>query len=185
MSKRVAFYCRVSTSEQTTEPQIHALRAYAEARGLKIAAEYVDHGVSGAKDSRPALNRLQSDGRRRTFDVLAVTKLDRLARSVHHLTSLARELEALGIDLVVLDQSIDTSTPSGRFLFHTLAAVAELERDLIKERTAAGVAAARRRGAQFGRPRTLSPETVERVQRLREAGQSFRYIAQLIGTSTT
>src|SRR6516164_8487697 len=108
--RRIALYARVSTTDQHTEPQLHALRAYAEARGLEIAAEYPDHGVSGAKDRRPALDRLLADARRRRFDVLGCTKLDRLARSVHPLTTLGRELEALGIDLVVLDQSIDTST---------------------------------------------------------------------------
>jgi DNA invertase Pin-like site-specific DNA recombinase len=150
--RRVAIYARVSTSEQTVEPQLFALRQYTEARGLEIAAEYVDHGVSGAKDRRPALDRLLADARRRRFDVLACTKLDRLARSVHHLTSLGRELEALGIDLVVLDQAIDTSTPSGRLLFHVLGSIAEFERDLIRERTAAGMRAAKRRGARIGRP---------------------------------
>jgi DNA invertase Pin-like site-specific DNA recombinase len=112
----------------------------------------VDHGVSGARDRRPGLDRLLTDARRRRFDVLACTKLDRLARSVHHLTSLGRELEALGIDLVVLDQSIDTSTPAGRLLFHVLGSIAEFERDLIRERTAAGMRAAKRRGARIGRP---------------------------------
>ncbi len=89
---------------------------------------------------------------RREFDEVACVKLDRLARSVRHLTMLAAEFEALGIDLVVIDQQIDTSTPSGRFLFNTLGAVAELERDLIRERVAAGIKSARTRGIRFGRP---------------------------------
>src|SRR5215472_15063781 len=159
MSRRFAIYARVSTADQHTEPQLHALRTYADARGLEIAAEYVDHGISGAKDRRPAMDRLLADARRRRFDVLACTKLDRLARSVHHLTSLGRELEALGIDLVVLDQAIDTSTPSGRLLFHVLGSIAEFERDLIRERTSAGMRAAKRRGARIGRPGV----TVDRV----------------------
>jgi hypothetical protein len=111
---RVAFYARVSTTEQTPEPQLFAVRQYAAARGLEVSQEYVDEGVSGAKDRRPALDRLLADARRRHFDVLAVTKLDRLARSVRHLTALAAELEALGVDLIVLDQSIDTNTPASR-----------------------------------------------------------------------
>ena len=144
MPCRVALYGRVSTTDQHPEIQIHALRSYAAARGLVVVGEHVDHGVSGAKDRRPALDRLLADARRRRFDVLAVTKLDRLARSVHHLTSLGREFEALGIDLVVLDQAIDTSTPAGRLLFHVLGSIAEFERDLIRERTSAGMKAARR-----------------------------------------
>jgi DNA invertase Pin-like site-specific DNA recombinase len=181
MTRRVALYARVSTAAQHVEPQLHALRAYTEARGLENAAEYVDHGVSGAKDRRPALDRLLSDARRRRFDVLACTKLDRLARSVHHLTALARELEALKIDLVVLDQAIDTSTPAGRLLFHVLGSIAEFERDLIRERTAAGMRAARRRGARIGRPEA-SIDRVELVQGLR-AGESVSALSRRFGVA--
>jgi DNA invertase Pin-like site-specific DNA recombinase len=179
--RRIALYARVSTQEQHTEPQLHALRAYAEARGLEIAGEYVDHGVSGAKDRRPALDRLLADARRRRFDVLACTKLDRLARSVHHLTSLGRELEALGIDLVVLDQAIDTSTPAGRLLFHVLGSIAEFERDLIQERTAAGMRAARRRGARIGRPEA-AVDRIALVQGVR-SGASVSELARRLGVS--
>jgi DNA invertase Pin-like site-specific DNA recombinase len=148
-----------------------------------VAGKYVDHGVSGAKTRRPALDRLVADARLRRFDAVAVVKLDRLARSVHHLTNLAREWEVLGIHLVVLDQSIDTSTASGRLLFHTLAAVAEFERDLIRERVTAGLRSARRRGAAIGRPRKLDAGQVQRVSRLRAGGRSYREIAALLGVS--
>jgi DNA invertase Pin-like site-specific DNA recombinase len=180
---RLALYARVSTTDQRSEIQLHALHVYAEARGLAVAETYVDHGVSGAKDRRPALDRLLADARHRRFGVLAVTKLDRLARSVHHLTTLGKELEALGVDLVVLDQAIDTSTPSGRLLFHVLGSIAEFERDLIRERTSAGVAAARRRGTRFGRPKALAPEALDRLGRLIRAGRSHRYVATLLGVS--
>jgi DNA invertase Pin-like site-specific DNA recombinase len=179
MPRRVAFYARVSTSEQHIEPQLHALGRYAEARGIELAGEYVDHGVSGARDRRPGLDRLLTDARRRRFDVLACTKLDRLARSVHHLTSLGRELEALGIDLVVLDQSIDTSTPAGRLLFHVLGSIAEFERDLIRERTAAGMRAAKRRGARIGRPEA-AVDRLALVQGIR-AGVSVSALARRLG----
>jgi len=153
-----------------------------EARGLEVAGEYVDHGVSGAKDRRPALDRLLADARhRRRFDVLACTKLDRLARSVHHLTSLGRELEALGIDLVVLDQSIDTSTPAGRLLFHVLGLIAEFERDLIRERTAAGMRAAKRRGSRLGRP-VVTVDRVALGQGVR-AGASVSALARDLGVA--
>jgi len=178
---RLALYCRVSTIEQHVEPQLHALRSYAEARGLEVAGEYLDEGISGAKDRRPALDRLLADARRRVFDVIACVKLDRLARSVHHPTSLAREFQALGIDLVVLDQAIDTSTPAGRLLFHVLGSIAEFERDLIRERTVAGMTSAKRRGARIGRPRTtLSKSQVAEAAR---AGNSLAAIARLLGTS--
>jgi resolvase-like protein len=110
------------------------LAPHSAARGWS-ALEFVDHGVSGAKASRPALDALLAAARSRKVDILACTKLDRLARSTHHLVTLGKELEALGVDLVVLDQTIDTTTPSGRLLFHVLAAIAEFERDLIRERT--------------------------------------------------
>jgi DNA invertase Pin-like site-specific DNA recombinase len=179
----IAVYARVSTSEQTVEPQLFALRAYASARGFEVVEEYADAGVSGARDRRPALDRLVADARRRRFDVLAVTKLDRLARSVRHLTTLAAELEALGVGLVVLDQSIDTGTPSGRLLFNVLGSIAEFERDLIRERVLTGIAAARRRGQRFGRPDALTPEARDRLARLAAAGRSTREIAAILGAS--
>src|SRR5438445_13416154 len=150
-SRRAALYARVSTGEQSTETQLHALRRYAEARGWGIH-EFVDHGVSGAKERRPALDRLVKAARARQVDVVVVTKLDRLARSTHHLVSLGRELATLGVDLVVLDQQIDTTTPSGRLLFHVLAAIAEFERDLISERVKAGLERAKAKGIRLGRP---------------------------------
>jgi DNA invertase Pin-like site-specific DNA recombinase len=106
---RLALYCRASTIEQHVEPQLHALRSYAEARGFEVVGTYVDHGVSGAKDRRPALDRLLADARRRSVDAVAVTKLDRLGRSLRHLLVLVGELEALGIDFISLDDGPDTS----------------------------------------------------------------------------
>ena len=115
--------------------------------------------------------------------MLAITKLDRLARSVRHLTTLAAELEALGVGLVVLDQAIDTTTPAGRLLFNVLGSIAEFERDLIRERVTAGIAAARRRGQRFGRPGALTPEARDRLARLAAAGRSTREIAAILGAS--
>ncbi len=184
--KRVALYARVSTSDQHPDCQLGPLRQYAAARGLEIVEAYVDHGVSGAKARRPALDRLMADARRRRFDGLVAVKLDRLARSVHHLTTLGQEFADLGIDLIAVDQAIDTSTPAGRLLFHVLGSIAEFERDLIRERTAAGMAAAKRRGARIGRPRAMRAVTALRLEQLVEAGHSQRAIAELlaVGKST-
>ena len=178
---RLAVYARCSSAEQSVEPQVDALREYAHARDLQVMEEYVDHGVSGARDRRPALDQLLADAHRRRFDVLAVVKLDRLARSVRHLTALAAELEALGIDLIVLDQGIDTTTPAGRLLFHTLAAIAEFERDLIRERTRAGMAAAKQRGKHVGRPRA-EVDRAALVQGIR-AGLSVSELARRLSVS--
>ena len=112
-----------------------------------------------------------------------VTRLDRVARSVRHLTQLAAELEALGVALVVLNQAIDTSTPTGRLLFHVLGAIAEFERDLGRERTAAGLAAARRRGRHPGRPRAMDKASRARARRLRQSGHPIRAIAEKLGVS--
>src|SRR5207247_10425474 len=114
---RAALYARVSTMEQSPSSQLDTLHAFAGARGW-TAGEFVDHGISGAKEHRPALDALLVEARKRKVDVVVCVKLDRLARSVRHLVTLAKELEVLGVDLVVLDQAIDTTTPSGRLLFH-------------------------------------------------------------------
>ena len=141
----LGLYARVSTLDQNPDAQLDALRSYSARRGAE-ALEFVDHGVSGRKGSRPALDALVDKAHKREVSAVVVTKLDRLARSVRHLTTIAAELEALGIDLIVLDQNIDTGTPAGRLLFNMLAAIGEFEYDLIVERTKDGVAAARRRG---------------------------------------
>jgi len=178
---RAALYARVSTQEQSVDPQLDALREYARARGFELVEEFVDHGVSGAKDRRPALDRLLKDAKRRRFDLVACVKLDRLARSVRHLVTLTAEFEALGIGLVVLDQAIDTTTPSGRLLFHVLGAIAEFERDLIRDRTRAGMRAAQRRGKRIGRPRVR----VDRDRLLRgiRTGTSISQLARQLGVS--
>ena len=181
--QRIAVYARVSTTEQNLEPQVHALRRYAHDRGAE-AVEFTDHGVSGAKDSRPALDAMMSEVRRRRVSAVVVTKLDRLARSVRHLTSLAAEFEALGCSLVVVEQAIDTATPAGRLLFNVLGSIAEFERDLIRDRVRAGQAAAKRRGVKFGRPEVVvGRQSRERIRRLREAGQTLEAIARMVGVS--
>lgn len=180
--ERLALYGRVSTSDQTTEPQLHALRSYAQRRGCE-AVEFIDHAVSGTKDRRPGLDHMLAAARRREVSAVVCTKLDRIARSVRHLTALAAELEALGVALVVLDQAIDTATPSGRLLFNVLGSIAEFELDLVVERTHAGLAAARRRGARLGRPPALDAAGVARARRMREAGRSLRHIAGVLGVA--
>src|SRR5262245_1263928 len=180
---RVAIYARVSTAEQDPSLQLDELTHYAEARRLQVAGTYVDQGISGARAQRPQLDALMASAKRRDFDALLVWKLDRLARSVRHLTILAGELEALGVDLIVPGQAIDTSTPTGRLLFNMLGAIAEFERDLIRDRVVAGMRAAQRRGKAIGRPQRLQGEQRERIVRLRRSGRSLREIATLLGVS--
>ena len=147
--KRAALYMRVSTRGhgQTTETQAVALREYVGHRGFQIVEEYRDEGISGAKDSRPALDRLMKDARARKLDVVIVARFDRFARSVSHLL----------VDLISLSELIDTSTPVGKMIFTVLGAVAELERNLIRERVAMGIHRARKQGKALGRPRVETP----------------------------
>jgi DNA invertase Pin-like site-specific DNA recombinase len=151
---RAAIYLRTSTVEQTTENQAIELRKYVETRGWSTLDEYKDHGVSGAKDRRPALDRLVADARRRRFDVLVCWRLDRLGRSLRHLILLIDELAAVGVAFVSLNEGIDTGTPAGRLQLHILGAIAQFERDRIRERVLAGLARARAQGKAIGRPRS-------------------------------
>ena len=153
---RAAIYARVSTLDQEPENQLAELRQYVTARGW-TAVEYVDRGVSGAKERRPALDRLIRDARRRRFDVLVCWRLDRLGRSLKHLVTLLDELAALGVAFVSLGEGIDCTTPAGRLQLHILAALAEFERARIAERVTAGLARARRQGKILGRPRLTRP----------------------------
>ncbi len=179
---RCALYARVSTAEQTVDLQLDGLRDYAKARGLEVVEEYVDEGVSGVKANRPALDHLLADAHRRRFDTVLVWKLDRLGRSLSHLIRLVEQLGSLGVDLVSLgDPGLDTTGPSGRLLFHVMGAVAEFERDLIRERTRAGMAAARRRGKRVGRPRVHVP--VSQAKALLAEGATVSSAARKLGLS--
>ena len=143
-----ALYMRVSTKGhgQTTDTQALALREYAQRRGFDVIAEYRDEGISGSKDSRPALDQLMKDARARRFDVVIVARFDRFARSVSHLLRALEEFNHLGVSFVSLSESIDTSTPVGKMIFTVLGAVAELERNLIRERVHMGISRARKQG---------------------------------------
>ncbi len=176
-SSVAALYARVSTTDQKPGMQLAALREYAARRGLE-ALEYLDRGVSGARDARPELDRLVADARRRRFSTVVVWRFDRAARSVEHLARLLREFEALGVGFVSLTEAVDTSTPAGRMLFHMLAAVAEFERELIRERVAAGLAHAKAQGRRVGRPRLALDD--DELLRLHGAGLSVREIASTI-----
>ncbi len=182
--KRAAIYVRVSTVEQETDLQEVELKEYCERRGWSCVV-YRDHGQSGAKQDRPALNALLCDLRRRKFDVLVVWALDRLARSLKHLLSISEECGSLGVDLVSLKQSLDTTGPTGRLTFQILGAVAEFEREMLRERVRAGMAQARRSGKHVGRPagRRFHLTDIEKMKLLRSQGASVRKLATDFQTS--
>jgi DNA invertase Pin-like site-specific DNA recombinase len=175
---RAAIYARVSTLDQEPENQLEELRRYVTARGW-TAVEYVDKGVSGAKDKRPALDELVRDAKRRRFDVLVCWRLDRLGRNLRHLILLLDELQAVGVAFVSLAEGIDATTPAGRLQLHVLGAIAEFERARIAERVRAGLQRARAQGKRLGRPHTTLP-----LERLHEvAGSSAAQAAATLGVS--
>jgi DNA invertase Pin-like site-specific DNA recombinase len=172
---RAAIYARVSTLDQEPENQLAELRRYVEARGW-TAVEYIDRGISGAKDRRPALDRLVADARRCRFNVLVCWRLDRLGRNLKHLITLLEELQALGIAFVSLAEGIDATTPAGKLQMHILGAIAEFERGRIQERVRAGLARARAQGRRLGRPRKAQAQ-------ISAPGGSVRAAARAWGVS--
>src|SRR6266849_3097948 len=180
---RAALYARVSIINhgQDAGMQLRELQQFAEARGWQIVGEYVDAGVSGAKDSRPEINRLMADAHKRRFDVVAVWRFDRFARSVSHLLRALETFNALGIAFVSLSEQMDTTTPAGKMVFTVLGAVAELERSLIVERVKAGIRNARAKGKRLGRPRLVVDRA--RISSLRAQWRSVREIAGELGCS--
>ena len=171
--RRAAIYARVSTLDQEPENQLAELRHYVAARGW-TAVEFVDRGVSGSRDRRPALDAVLMDIKRRRFDVLVCWRLDRLGRSLKHLVTLLDELQVLGVAFVSLQEGIDATTPAGKLQMHILAAIAEFERARISERVVAGLARARRQGKKLGRPRvTRPPVSLPKGLTVREAAEAW------------
>lgn len=181
-TRTAALYARVSTRDQSADMQIAELRELCARRQWTISDEYVDTGISGKTDRRPELDRLRRDCQRGRIDVVLCWRFDRFARSVSHLVGALEDFRTRGIDFVSLGDSIDTSTPAGRFTFHVIAAVAELEGSIIKERVVAGLENARRRGQRLGRPRASLD--LDRARELRAGGQSLRTIAKALGVGT-
>src|ERR1700675_3065481 len=176
---RIGIYARVSTKDQSCELQVRDLRAYCAARGFDLVREYVDVGQSGAKDSRPELNKLMDDARKRQFDAIVVWRFDRFARSTKHLLAALEEFRSLGIQFISYQENIDTSSALGQALYTIVSAVAQLERDLIRERVSAGIRNARANGKRLGRPRVKA--NLEEILQLRAEGHSLRKIAAKLG----
>jgi len=177
---RAAIYVRVSTFDQEPENQLQELRRYVQARGW-VGTEFVDHGVSGALDRRPALDQLVRDAKRRRIDVLVCWRLDRLGRSLKHLITLLDDLQALGVAFVSLAEGIDATTPAGKLQMHILGAISEFERARIAERVRAGLARVKRQGQRLGRPRVeVSTDALASVQ-----GLSTRQAALRLGVSAS
>lgn len=149
---KIALYARVSTDGQNPEVQLAALRAHATQRGWEVLEEFVDHGFSGAKERRPALDRLMKAAWTGRFQAVLVWRFDRFARSVKHLITALDQFRALNVNFISLQEQFDTSTPIGHAMFTIIGAMAQLERDIIRERVKAGLAQARAKGVRLGRP---------------------------------
>jgi DNA invertase Pin-like site-specific DNA recombinase len=181
--KRVAIYARVSTVDQSVEPQLLDLRRFVRERDWVVFREYSDQGVSGTKDSRPALDALMEDARKRRFDAVVVWRFDRFARSTRHLILALEEFRHIGLDFLSYQENVDTASPLGSAIFTIISAVAQLERDIIAERVKAGLRRARERGKRLGRPPVgVEPEE---ALRLKEQGFSTREIAGRLCISKT
>ncbi len=177
-TKRAAIYVRVSTNQQETEMQKAELKEYCDNRGWSHTL-YPDEGKSGARIDRPELNRMLADMRKRKIDVIVIWAFDRLARSLKQLLNIAEECQSMGVDLVSLKQNVDTTLPAGRLTFQILGAVAEFEREMLRERVRAGMAQAKRAGKKVGRParRQFLSADIERMRALRGSGTSVRKLA--------
>jgi DNA invertase Pin-like site-specific DNA recombinase len=183
LDRRAVLYARVSTLHQGQDPELQSreIREYCQRRGWPLVGEYVDAGISGAKERRPQLDRLIADAHKRKFEVIVVWRFDRFARSVSHLLRALETFRALGIEFVSLSEQIDTSTPTGKMIFTVLGAVAELERSLIAERVRAGLRNAKAKGKRLGRPtKHLNPA---QITALRAQGASWRRIGAQLGVS--
>jgi DNA invertase Pin-like site-specific DNA recombinase len=181
VTMKTVIYARVSTVEQSCEMQLRELRDYATRRGMEVVGEYIDTGWSGAKASRPELDRLMQDARMRRFDAILVWKLDRWGRSVAHCVRSVQELVSLGVRFLAVTQNIDTdeSNPTSRFLLHLFAAFAELEREMIRERVVSGIRNAKISGKSWGRPKRVFRR--DEAVAMRANGKSWREIARFLG----
>jgi DNA invertase Pin-like site-specific DNA recombinase len=179
--KRVGIYVRVSTKDQSCEMQLNDLQHYAKERGFEVFKVYRDNGISGTKESRPALNELMNDARKKRFDVLLCWRFDRVARSTRHLINILHELRNLNIDFVSFQEAIDTSNHLGEFFFTIISAMSKLERDIIVERVKGGLRKARANGKQLGRPK--KKVDTDKIVEYRRQNKSIRQIANELNLS--
>ena len=177
--KTAAIYARVSTDKQKAEMQVVELKVFVKRRGFSLGQIYIDQGYTGGNIQRPAFGKMMEDAHKRSFDVLIVWKLDRLSRSLKDLITTLETLGSLGVDFISYDNSLDTSTPTGKLVFHVVGSVAEFERDIIRERVRAGLAKARRNGKRLGRPSILA-KVSGKIHILKEKGLSNRAIARQV-----
>ena len=175
MPKKTALYCRVSTNDQKTDMQLTDLRKFSTARNLSIYNEYVDNAVSGSVKKRPALDKLMEDASKKRFDIVLCWRFDRFARSSKHLVEALHTFKHFGIDFISYNENIDTGSPLGEAMFTIISAMAQLERDIIRERVKAGLRNAVNKGKRLGRPKALVD--INKLKEMQDKGYSLRRIA--------
>jgi DNA invertase Pin-like site-specific DNA recombinase len=182
-TKVVAVYARVSTcnGQQDPEMQLRELRAYCERQNFVIYKEFIDY-CSGGKDSRPQLNEMMKHAKQGHFDAVLVWRFDRFSRSLRHLINSIAELEHYGVGFISLKEAVDTSSPLGKVMLALIGSMAELERDLIRERVTAGIANARAKGITLGRPKKAQ-EIIAKAKTMHKNGAPFRAICREINIS--
>jgi DNA invertase Pin-like site-specific DNA recombinase len=180
---RAALYARVSTVNHGQDPEVQLgeIREFCKRRGFIVAHEYVDKGISGSRERRPALDTLLADCRKRIVDAVVVYRYDRFARSLRQLVNSLEEFRVLGIEFISIHEGVDTSTPNGRLVFGIFASIAEFERELIRDRVRSGLAAAKAKGKRIGRPRVAVD--VLKIASLRRQGRSWAEITRATGIS--
>lgn len=179
--KKVAIYARVSTPEQDAAAQIEACRAYCRRRDWEVGKEVVE--TASSKDTRPKKETLLSELRRGQYDALVLFRLDRWARSLSEMVGEIEMLQAMNVEVVSLHESVDTSNAMGRAMLQLIGVFAQLERDLISERTKDRLAALKRMGKRLGRPKKVNDAMIEQMHRERMSGKSYQAVGAAVGVS--
>ena len=188
MTLRAVLYCRVSTSSQSVERQVRELTEVAARNKWEIVETYIDAGISGAQGrcNRHELDRMMKDSVKKKFDVVMVSNIDRLGRSLQQLNEILNDLQSKSVELFMMKQSIDSTTPSGKLMFSMISAFAEFERSIIIERIQSGLQNAKAKGKILGRKTNLTPSTQRKILDMKSSGSTIRNIASecCVGTQT-
>ena len=185
MVRKVAIYCRVSTLDQTVDNQLIELRDHCSKMGWEITKEYSDEGLSGtlSRDKRPALNSLIKDAYRKRFDAVVCWDISRIGRSMKELVLFLSDMKDRDIGIVSVRQGFDTSTTMGEMMFQFVGILSSWEREMIRERTLAGLERAKSEGKTLGRKKVVNDEITTKIIELRNAKKSIRAIASVVGVS--
>ncbi len=181
MSMKCAIYVRVSTKTQDTDNQLQPLKEYAERCGYQVLGIYEDKGVSGVKSSRPSLDMMVLDARRRKFSMILAWSIDRVGRNMSHLCGFVDEMNQSGINLYFHTQAIDTTQPIGRMFFHIISSFASFERETIRERVIAGLDKCRQNGKKLGRPSNMTEGLRNAIKILADKGVGVRATCKQLG----